>query len=65
MDLDVFPKWSESTTYNILSSMGFKWISDHRIDCAAIIERDEIKKWREIFLTKMAKFRQEGILHKN
>ena len=64
MDLGVFPQWSEKTTYEILSSMGFKWIADHQIDCAAIIERDEIKKWREIFLTKMAKFRREGILHK-
>ena len=60
MNLGVFPQWSEQTTYEILSLMGFKWIADHQIDCAAIIEREEIKKWREIFLTKMAKFRREG-----
>ena len=64
MDLGVFPQWSETTTYNILCSMGFKWISDHQIDCAAIIESNEIKTWREIFLTKMARYREEGILRR-
>ena len=47
MNLGVFPQWSEITTYNILSSMGFKWISDHQIDCAAIIEQDEIKNGKK------------------
>ena len=61
MDLGELPQWSETTTYNILIEMGFKWLQDHVIDCAAIIERVEIREWRKIYLTKMKRYREEGV----
>ena len=32
MELEELPQWSESTTYKVLTEMGFKWIQDHVID---------------------------------
>ena len=61
MDLEELPQWSESTSYKVLNEMGFKWIQDHVIDSAAIIEKEEIKEWRKIYLTKMKQYREEGM----
>ena len=61
MELGELPKWSQSTTYKVLNEMGFKWIQDHVIDCAAIIEKVEIKEWRKIYLSKMKQYREEGM----
>ena len=60
MELEELLQWSESTTYKVLTEMGFKWIQDHVIDYAAIIERVEIREWRKIFLNKMKQYREEG-----
>ena len=60
MELEELPQWSESTTYKVLTEMGFKWIQDHVIDYAAIIERVEIREWRKIFLNKMKQYREES-----
>ena len=60
METGRFPKWSLSTTKNILLGMNFRFKQKSEVDRAILIEQDYIIDWRIRYLCNLVQYRILG-----